>query len=820
MKILAKKYNESEESLSLHLLKNKWAAEVLLSHEKTNKRLTEVFGKVETDSIKEGIILATLFHDFGKANRSFQAKLITPKKNNELLTHDAISFLFVIWLYEQYEKKHDFLLYCAYASLKHHNRSIIIDKVPESQNKMQSTLDEALSDIEKYTEIKNEKINIDDSQWIRRSHVNGMGEVVRINIIKEVVDVYHNSALIKDLPFLEKIKNDNKINEFINLINSMNKKETIAFFIDSLRFLTRTARESDHDHDEFYSKLLITKNLFKICDEFASRDDVSSNSESYKKHFQETLESLFFFDDNSVSPLAQKILDGEIKPNLVQEELIKNDNLSNCILLSSNTGGGKTVSAELIKYKKNLNFISYHTPTRFLALEQASRIFNDMNELLVAKKIRYMNNMSMYHHTIDQIYLALVGYKREYFLLKLFFNGIVVFDEVDIFQDKSHFFNIAFMLRILSSLKIPVVITTATATPTLKDIIEKNYKNAKFEEYPKNPLKNTAIRAKSHVFENKVGNGYVDSIIKDLIAPNYQSGKKIGLFFNNVSSCVKMAVELEKFDIPYILYHSRLCTEVKEENKKVLLNTFGKEGSINPLYPIAIMSPLAEVGVDISFEVMISDSAPIRNIEQRMGRLNRWRNFNDCLLYILTDYICGFGSFKNKHKPKFYNGQEVISFDPYFADELTSLNQHNDVFIKRLDGIDLGYEENFISDTDPNLESDMKKYKELWFEGVLNDVKRYIQMPRIQKIVPFIKIDYQKEYNYSLSMLPYFFIRSLNPKNINPCFREVNAVEYIVDDKTKKREYSSIPEYFLENNSLKKDFIEKEKYGIVKKWIF
>jgi hypothetical protein len=155
-----------------------------------------------------------------------------------------------------------------------------------------------------------------------------------------------------------------------------------------------------------------------------------------------------------------------------------------------------------------------------------------------------------------------------------------------------------------------------------------------------------------------------------------------------------------------------------------------------------------------------------------MGRLNRWNTYKKCMLYILDDYICGFGSKKNPHIVKNYNGVDVYGFDPYFADEITSLNQHNNEY-KLLDGITLGYEESFLNH---EISIKMDKYKDLWFHGILNGVKRYILSPSLQRISP---VDYSREYKYSLSILPYIFIRTANPDFVNQCFREVNASEFI-----------------------------------------
>lgn len=788
--LLAKKYGEETDSLLNHLLKNKWGAETLIEDSRILEKINDI-----DPNIKDGIVLASVFHDLGKSNESFQDKLINGSKK-ELLTHDAISFLF---LFEHYQKTKEIsFLFAAYASLKHHNRAIFIENLPNSTKGIKNLINNCFDDIKKYVEEQRlRNLNIDDSQWIRRSHSNGSDEISRINLRKNVLDVYNKLQYQSITPDLE---------IFINKINNLSKKEVIELFIKYLRGLIKYSEESK-DVTGFYCKLLLTKSLFKICDEIASQKDMVLIEHVYKQEFKNYISNLFFFKKD-LSTDAEKILSNELTPRPFQKEILDASELKSCILIDANTGGGKTLAAELIKYKLNKNFISYHTPTRFLALEQASRIFDNLDDLLEAKKIRYIKEMSIYHHTIDQIYLALVGYKREYLFLKLFLNGVVVFDEIDLFQDRKSFFNIAFMLRVLSKLRIPTVITTATSTETLEKFIFNNY--GEIEIFPKKRIESNDVRAKIERFRYNSSSNLYEILTPKLI--QYQNeGKKIGIFLNNTSSCVLLSSYLKSLKIDNILYHAKLSTETKQENKNKLLNMFNKQSKKLDKYPIAIMSPLAEVGIDISFEIMFTDPAPVRNIEQRAGRLNRWNTQPNSKLFIFDNFMCGFGSKKNPNlqKPCYINDLEIVSFDPYFGDSIIAYNQQNSVY-DDLNNINMGFETTYLNSI---IKNKFLEFKDKWFKGILNNEKIGV-LSSYDKGIP----EYSKDYDYSLSILPFIFIKETHPDFLNMCFRQVNAIEY--ENTITKQEYSSVPIYMIEKGNIKKEYKESTEFGIAKAWAY
>lgn len=80
-------------------------------------------------------------------------------------------------------------------------------------------------------------------------------------------------------------------------------------------------------------------------------------------------------------------------------------------------------------------------------------------------------------------------------------------------------------------------------------------------------------------------------------------------------------------EIPVSLFHARFPVEQRQEKEIACLNAFSKRGSsTNPDRParaILIATQVVEQSLDLDFDVMVSDLAPVDLLLQRAGRLHR-----------------------------------------------------------------------------------------------------------------------------------------------------------------------------------------------------
>jgi len=118
-----------------------------------------------------------------------------------------------------------------------------------------------------------------------------------------------------------------------------------------------------------------------------------------------------------------------------------------------------------------------------------------------------------------------------------------------------------------------------------------------------------------------------------LIEDAIKESKKVLLVCNRVQSAQRVFEKVKESnpDIPVMLLHSRFKRGERERNEKLLIGKDNKgrpTGQFNTSDKacIAVSTQVVEVSLDISFDVMITECAPLDSMIQRFGRINRIRN--------------------------------------------------------------------------------------------------------------------------------------------------------------------------------------------------
>lgn len=101
-------------------------------------------------------------------------------------------------------------------------------------------------------------------------------------------------------------------------------------------------------------------------------------------------------------------------------------------------------------------------------------------------------------------------------------------------------------------------------------------------------------------------------------------GGIVGIVVNTVKRSQEIAKNLiEKFGEENVeLLHSGFIDNHRRDKEENLLNMIGKDGK-RPFKKIIVGTQVIEQSLDIDFDVMISDLAPMDLLIQRMGRLHR-----------------------------------------------------------------------------------------------------------------------------------------------------------------------------------------------------
>jgi CRISPR-associated endonuclease/helicase Cas3 len=190
-------------------------------------------------------------------------------------------------------------------------------------------------------------------------------------------------------------------------------------------------------------------------------------------------------------------------------------------------------------------------------------------------------------------------------------KSVFIFDEVHAFSDRLF----AYLLRFLKAFPgAPVFLMTATLPKERKNAIERICleRRGGIEIITGNPKRETAKRYVMYKVNKED--------IWNKIDKGLDSEKKILWIVNTVKKSMHLFEEARKREIPVNLYHSRYRYKDRLKRHRSLIDSFDK----NRPPVLGIATQVAEMSLDLSADILISEYAPIPAMIQRMGRLNRF----------------------------------------------------------------------------------------------------------------------------------------------------------------------------------------------------
>lgn len=265
-----------------------------------------------------------------------------------------------------------------------------------------------------------------------------------------------------------------------------------------------------------------------------------------------------------------------------------------------------------------------------------------VNEWFAGKKTSALDDFVV--GTVDQI--LMMALKQKHLALRHlgFSKKVVVIDEVHAYDAyMSQYLDEALVW--LGALKVPVIILSATLPPKRRLELIKAYlkgkgiilnKDQRMEaakklsttEYPLISY-NDGNQIKTFTDFEDEETKEIDLIkyqgqIEDLIDELYKEEGNIGIIVNTVKKAQDLAMTFkEKYGGDQVfLLHSNFIATDRAEKEKDLLDLVGKNAD-RPRKKIIIGTQVIEQSLDIDFDVMVSQLAPMDLLIQRMGRLHR-----------------------------------------------------------------------------------------------------------------------------------------------------------------------------------------------------
>ena len=113
--------------------------------------------------------------------------------------------------------------------------------------------------------------------------------------------------------------------------------------------------------------------------------------------------------------------------------------------------------------------------------------------------------------------------------------------------------------------------------------------------------------------------------VDELLAQAFAGGEKVLVICNTVFGAQQQFQRLRKLfpDVKRLLLHSRFKRGDRAERERRLTEEFDKDTNPGPC--LVVSTQVVEVSLDISFDRMITEAAPLDALIQRFGRVNRRR---------------------------------------------------------------------------------------------------------------------------------------------------------------------------------------------------
>jgi len=580
--------------------------------------------------------LACLVHDAGKIYKGFQ-KFIKGNKGKKLEAkypgyniHSLLSPLFFNWLEIDEENWRKIVIT---AIVFHHYR-------PDIPRIIWGT---ALEEWEKIVETVRKEY--DEYQ-------------------KLVEEIFIDEKLLKDEDLKKHLIKLN-IDKLARFLRYIIPPDNFQFLPERLKFL-----KDENWNNEWMKKYVLLKGFLLRADHTASV--ITENEKQISIEIGSTPE----FNEVKNNLIKIKKL-----PENIWQEKAKDYKNSSVILIGS-TGIGKTEFAFLWGSGEKIIFT---LPIRTMVeqvQERAKEIFGnnvgllhgtsliklmqeqeDISDVLIVREQSKNLSYPFIAATGDQIFTVAFKYPGYEKIMSTLAYSRLVIDEVQGY-DPVATAAVVKTIEEVHKLGGKFLIMTATLPDYVKDEIEKRVgeenvkcvwkydkKSLNFVTAENNDYKNIKESITKHKIYCIEINKQVNEIKKDVefddfvekikeIITNYND-KKILIIVNTVSNAQRIYEELknqyEKEGKHICVLHSRLL----DKEKRGILNEITNE---NKKPDILITTQIVEASIDIDYDVLITEIAPLESLIQRMGRVNRNRgNYENRIgdVYVLGGYLKG-----------------------------------------------------------------------------------------------------------------------------------------------------------------------------------
>lgn len=239
--------------------------------------------------------------------------------------------------------------------------------------------------------------------------------------------------------------------------------------------------------------------------------------------------------------------------------------------------------------------------------------------------------------TVDQALLSVLNVRHYFVRLWGLANRVVVIDEVHAYDSYTGNL-IATLLRWLRALGSSVIVMSATLPDATRARLLDAWGGASAPpcRYPRITRVDASGVSSAHFASRPLPPAAREVRIVPLAADTASIAAK-AIEQTTAGGCVLIVVntvrraqqiyrqlrERQEADCEILLFHSRFPAFQRETIEAGLRRRFGRDGSRRPRRAILVSTQVCEQSLDVDFDLLISDLAPIDLILQRIGRMHR-----------------------------------------------------------------------------------------------------------------------------------------------------------------------------------------------------
>jgi len=436
----------------------------------------------------------------------------------------------------------------------------------------------------------------------------------RLNTLEELRNLYNSSELSKE-----------EVLRILNFYNNRPREALRLFFKDYLKSLNK---DTLFDIADLFG-------LFKISDSLSAQNSLKD---------LEKLTKIERIDEERIRSLISKDIDE--KRWIIQNSIANYDYL----ILRAPTGWGKTTISLLFAKNKDYRKIFITLPT-ITAIEKfykklkekfdaemyfyfydAYKFLEDEDELdEKIKTLYYVKNLysPINITTIDQILLSFLQTGR-YFLKRLNLRkSVLILDEVHLLTPQMIFLLKKMLKYLVPKYNMKVLLMSATLPKGLVEYLSEDFK---FESIDIYGLLNKNCFDEKYYNRERVEFELIEKdILEDLdkIVEENRKEKSVLIIVNTVEKAVAIYKKLkDEYGIKNILLlHSRFMFRDRKEKEEMI-------ECIEKLKGIFVSTQVSEVSLDIDFDILFTELAPISSLIQRAGRVNRYGTKEKTKVYV------------------------------------------------------------------------------------------------------------------------------------------------------------------------------------------